>query len=270
MKKDANSSKLKKISKIVGIISTVFLVLCVGILLYTTISYAKTGLVKIFGYSYHVIQSPSMEPEIKVGDLVIVKEVPYDQIEVGNDILFKCEDTTSAVYGKYVVHRVIEKTETEGVYKTQGVNNPGPDKVPSKAEGKVVSVNSSLGGLFTFLTQGRNIIFIVGIFGVVIFTVMQLGTVISNSVVLKTEKDKQKIEDDQKLKEQLKKEIQEELAKNNQKIEENSENLTQNQQNNEKPVEDNTEKQDGVKEEKPSSDDKNDTQTGGDGVWSFH
>ena len=273
MKKDADAKKVNKVSKIVGIISTVFLVLCVGILLYSTISYAKTGLVKFFGYSYHVIQSHSMEPEIKVGDLVIVKEVPYSEINEEDDILFKCEDTNEdhkEVYGKYIVHRVREKTETEGVYITYGIRQNIDDRVPSKAEGKVVAVNSSLGGLFSFITQGKSIIFVVAIFGVVIFTIMQLCTVVANGALLKAEKDKQKVEDDQKLKEQIKKEVEEELAKNSQNIQENDENLVQNQQNIENPVENNAEKQNSIDAEKPSADDSSNTQTGGDSIWNFH
>ncbi len=249
MSDSASAKKSNKISKIVGIVSTIFCVLCVGILLYSTISYSQTGLVNFFGYSFHVIQSPSMEPEIKVGDLVIVKKVSFDQIDIGDDILFKCEDSTSQVYGRFVVHRVIEKTETEGVYITKGVNNPGPDKVPSKAQGKVVSVNSSLGGLFSFMTQGRSILFVIAIFGVVIFTVMQLCSVIANAAKLKQEKDKEKLEKDDELREQIKKEVEAELLNNN----ENKADIVEKNDVNADNVQDNAE-----------PDDKNDTQTGGD------
>ena len=266
MKSEAGTKKLNKVSKIVGIVSTVFLVLCVGILLYVTISYSKTGLVKFFGYSYHVIQSPSMEPDIKVGDLVIVKKVPYDQIEAGDDILFKCEDPSEDhkdVYGKYIVHRVREKTETEGVYITYGVKQNINDRVPSKAEGKVVKVSSSLGGLFIFLTQGRNIIFIVGIFGVVIFSVMQLSSVIANGAKLKSEKDKQKLNEDEELKEQIKKEVEAELAKNNKNNDKNAENIAQNEQNNDNSAE-NIKKEDNAETEEKPADENKDTETGGD------
>ncbi len=212
MSEGANTKKGSKLSKIVGIVSTVFLALCVCTLLYTTISYSTTGLVNFFGYSFHVIQSPSMEPAIKVGDLVIVKQVPFDQINVGDDILFRCEDSSLPVYGMFVVHRVKETTETEGVYWTYGINNNGrDDAVPSKAKGKVVSVNSSLGGLFTFVTNGRNILFVVAIFGAAIFIVMQVCSVISNSVNLKKEKDKEELEKDSELRDRIKKEVEAEL-----------------------------------------------------------
>ena len=271
MMSEAGAKKINKVSKIVGIISTIFLVLCVSVLLYTTISYSKTGLVKFFGYSYHIIQSNSMEPEINVGDLVIVKKVPYDQIEVGDDILFKCEDPSpdyAPIYGKYVVHKVVDIVDAEnGIYKTRGVHNLKDDDMPSKAEGKVVRVSSSLSGLFTFLTQGRNIIFIIGIAGVVIFTFLQLCTIIANSAKIKSEKDKQKLSEDQELKDKIKKELEEELVKNNENNDKNAKNLTQNEQKLDNSVK-NIEEQDS----KPADESpvENKKETGGDNKWNIH
>ena len=206
------SKRLKKISKVIGIVSTVFLVLCVGVLIYSTISFSQTGLVKVFGYSFHTIQSESMEPTIHVGDLVIVKQVDYSEINVDDIILFKSEDTSSEVYGRYVVHRVIEVLDGEqGVYRTQGDHNSGPDLVPSKAEGKVVKISSSLGGVFNFVTQGRNILFVIAIFGVVIFGIMQLCSVISDAAKVKEENDKKKLNEDKELQAKLRAELEQEL-----------------------------------------------------------
>lgn len=207
--------RAKKAVKIINIITISFLCLCTAILVYTTISYSSKGFVSFFGYSFHVIQSESMEPEIKVGDLVVVKSVPYDQIQIGDDILFKCEDTTSQVYGKYVVHRVKEYTETEGTYITYGINNGGiADKVPSKALGKAVGVNSTFGAVFSFMTNWRSILITVAVLGLIGFTVMQVCSVVVNASKLKAEKAKRKLENDEQLKEQLKQEILTEMQQN--------------------------------------------------------
>ena len=203
-------------AKVLSIVSMAFLVLCVGILVYSTISYTKNGLVNFFGYSFHVIQTESMDPEIKVGDLVVVKKVPYSEINIGDDILFKSEDTTSAVYGKYVVHRVVALTENEGVYKTRGINNLKDDDVPSRAEGKVVKVSSTFGSIFSFLTNSRNLVIIIAIVGLLIFTFFQICSVIANASKLKEEKGKEKMQNDEKLKEQLKQELLEEMQIENQ------------------------------------------------------
>lgn len=205
-----------KAVQVINIVTITLLGLCATVLVYSTISYSVNGLVNFFGYSFHVIQSKSMQPDIKVGDLVVVKRVPYDQIQIGDDILFKCKDTTSQVYGKYVVHRVKEYTETEGEYITYGINNGGiADKVPSKAEGKAVSVNSNFGAVFSFLTNWRSIIVVIALLGVVGFTVMQVCSVVANASKLKTEKAKQKLQNDEQLKEQLKNELLAEINKEN-------------------------------------------------------
>lgn len=222
-------STKNKLAKIISIASTVLLCLCVTMLLYSTISYSKNGLVKFFGFSFHVIQTPSMEPDIKVGDLVIVKDVAYSEISVGDDILFKCEDTTSPVYGKYIVHRVKEITETEGVYKTYGINNDGiEDKVLSKAEGKVVSVSSTAGGVFSFLTNGRNVIFVVFIVGLLIFALFQISAIVTNASKIKAEKDKEKLQNDEKLKERLRQELLNELQDENNAKNENVDKIVNN------------------------------------------
>lgn len=205
------TSVKNKVAKVLSVISMVFLSLCVCVLFYTTISYSQKGLVNFFNYSFHVIQTQSMEPEIKVGDLVVVKQVSYDEIQIGDDILFKCEDTTLPVYGKYIVHRVVEFTETPGVYITKGVNNPNVDNVPSRAEGKVVRVSSAWGKVFVFFTGWRSAIFIIAIFGIIILTLFEAVSVVKNASLLRQEKDKEKVNNDEKLKEKLKIELMEEL-----------------------------------------------------------
>lgn len=212
MDKEQKSKGIKKVSKVFGIVSSVFLVVCVAFLLYSTISYSQTGLVNFFGYSFHTILTPSMEPEIKVGDLVIVKRVAFEEINVGDDILFKCQDSSLPIYGQYVVHRVKEINEDTRDFTTYGINNNGNIEEHSVAEGKVVKVSSSLGSVFSFITQGRNILFVVAIFGIVIFGFMEFCSVIANSAKLKAEKDKEKLNADEELKEKLKKEIEQEIA----------------------------------------------------------
>lgn len=225
--KQKTSAKVKAL-KIFNIFSLAFLIFCAGILVYSTISYTKNGLVNFFSYSFHVIQTESMEPEINPGDLVIVKSVPYSEINVGDDILFKCEDSTSAVYGRFIVHRVVEIIDAEnGIYKTCGINNHGiADKVPSKAEGKAVKVSASMGKVFSFFTNWRSIIIIIALICLVLFTIMQVCSVVANASKLKVEKDKEKLANNAELKEQLKKELLEEMQQQNSDETSNADNST--------------------------------------------
>ena len=154
-----------------------------------------------------------MEPEITPGDLVVVKKVSYDQIKIGDDILFRCEDAKLPVYGKYIVHRVVDFTETPGVYITKGIHNPNVDNVPSKAEGKAVAVSSAWGKIFSFLTGWKSVVMIVAFAGIIVFMVFEIISVAQNASELKKEKLKKKLNGDEKLKEKLKEEVLEEIKK---------------------------------------------------------
>ncbi len=76
-----------------------------------------------FGYKSFVIVSGSMEPTIKKGDAIIVKEVPEEEIKA-NDIISFMQGQTN------VTHRIIDITIENGVrkYKTKGDNNNSEDK----------------------------------------------------------------------------------------------------------------------------------------------
>ena len=123
-----------------------------------------------FGYSFSIVVTGSMEPDIGVGDLLIVKETGMEEIEVGDDILFV--SLSGEIAGEHIVHRVIEKgTDERGIYfRTQGTNNPIPDLDRVHGDnfvGKAVAHSAALGKVFSFLTNVESIMMI----AVVIFTV---------------------------------------------------------------------------------------------------
>lgn len=76
-----------------------------------------------FGYKSFVIVSGSMEPTIKKGDAIFVKEVPEEEIKTNDIVSFSQGETN-------VTHRIIEIIEEDGIrrYKTKGDNNNTEDK----------------------------------------------------------------------------------------------------------------------------------------------
>lgn len=83
----------------------------------------------IFGYKTFIITSGSMEPTISVGDVIIVKEVSQENIEIGDIITFS--------EGEYqVTHKIIDILNEDGqnVYQTKGDANNTKDKEPVKYE----------------------------------------------------------------------------------------------------------------------------------------
>ncbi len=104
---------------------------------------SKSLALKLFDYSVLIICSGSMEPEICVGDAVVIKK--EDTYNVGDVITYNVEN-------KYLVtHRIVEKVENK--YITKGDNNNVSDDIQitkDKIEGKVILCSKILGYLIEF------------------------------------------------------------------------------------------------------------------------
>lgn len=89
------------------------------------------------GVQPSVLSGPSMLPTIKPADLVITKEVPMEELEVGEIIRFYQDE-------RFVIHRIIEidRSGEELIIVTQGdnVNSPDPPIVPEQIAGRVILV----------------------------------------------------------------------------------------------------------------------------------
>lgn len=86
------------------------------LLLLVVIAYRVSGNVTPF----LVVKSGSMEPTLKIGDVIVIEPASPEDINVGDVVVF-----WNPWYGNLVVHRVVHKTE-EGVY-TRGDANAGID-----------------------------------------------------------------------------------------------------------------------------------------------
>lgn len=173
MKAKENYSGLKGVFKffasIVSWTALVLLILIALFLAYYTIStrvYSNKGEKYEPFVSLYTIVSGSMEPNIKVYDVVISKKVKSPQdIKVGDVITFI--STSSISKGMTITHRVIEVIETDkGVtYRTKGDNNLSPDTAPaeySNVIGKVILRVPQLGRVQSFIgTQSGWLIIIV-------------------------------------------------------------------------------------------------------------
>jgi len=91
------------------------------------------------GYSAFVVVSSSMEPVMRPGDVILVRQVDGREIEIGDDVTFIRD-----AQGTVVTHRVIAREVRDGTvwFTTQGVNNRYPDApIPAwNVIGRVVCV----------------------------------------------------------------------------------------------------------------------------------
>lgn len=113
------------------------------------------------GVKTYVIISGSMEPNIEIGDIVVVKA--EENLDIGDVISYrKCQSV--------ITHRItqINKNENGEIeYKTRGDNNNVEDEEsikPSNIEGKVIKIVPKLGNVTLILQNKVIIIFIFIIF----------------------------------------------------------------------------------------------------------
>ena len=109
----------------------------------------KTETPDVFGIKLFTIVSGSMEPRIKINDIVIIKECQDSEIELNDIIAYRVED-------RIVTHRVvgIDVQNDESYYITRGDNNNAfdSDKISfNQVEGKFVGVIPRVGKIFVIL-----------------------------------------------------------------------------------------------------------------------
>ena len=121
-----------------------------------------------FGWRVDSVLSGSMEPELRVGSLVVIQPVYPADIEVGDIIMFR----QTSIAEDPVTHRVIEIVRNSPLsFKTKGDANvrPDPFSVPaSKVIGKMYFHISTLGYVTIFLQTVVGFVFCIIIPGITI------------------------------------------------------------------------------------------------------
>lgn len=116
----------------------------------------------LLNYSIFIVNSSSMEPEYRVGTLVVAKGSPIDSVHVGEVIIYKSD----ALGGDLAFHRVTRVTE-EGVF-TKGDMNDFED-------GQLISGETYVAkGVFKNYPLGRFLLTIQNPLGFLAFLVFPL------------------------------------------------------------------------------------------------
>ena len=141
-------------------LTTVLLVLVSILCVYVVIQVLTQGYVNFFGFSVFRVVTGSMEPTIAPGALLISKDMPIEQIQVGDIICFRSREAN--MLGKSITHRVISIYEsgTQLCLETKGDANTVADALPvmqSNLIGKVIVYTGQknvLADIMSFLTSG--------------------------------------------------------------------------------------------------------------------
>lgn len=148
--------KTKKIMKwINNIVSTILMVLLIGVASIVVISKASGGEPQILGYQLKSVLSGSMEPGIMTGSIIAVKLAEdKTNFKVGDVITFMEEDIL-------ITHRITEVTKSADsiLYRTKGDNNNAEDMNPVLADNVVAQYTGftvPYVGYFIDFAQSKN------------------------------------------------------------------------------------------------------------------
>ena len=153
--------------KIVNIFSTVLLVVLILIVILLFIVRLSGNSPSIFGYHIFRISSGSMEPVLNVGDIILVKETPPEDIHKDDIITYKSEQ--GEMEGQAITHRVVAEPEIKGgvyTFQTQGdLNGAALDPIITydQVEGKYIRKLAFIDKLYSFFFTPYGLIIFIAV-----------------------------------------------------------------------------------------------------------
>ena len=215
---------MKIAKKIYQIVVTSLIVLFFSLTLYVliagTIALKNKEMISLFGYTYSVVPTNSMEPEIMVGDSVIARKVRFESLDIGDDIIYHYVSEDLDIF---IVHRIIR--EENGGFITQGINNNDEDDVLVTKDNYIAKVvwSGNAANIGELVLHNRNLIFLILTIVLILICingVFDILKILNEKKKLEYEESKKEALESsiitEKMKEKLRKEIEEELnIKNN-------------------------------------------------------
>ena len=169
-------------------------------------------MMSIFGYTYSVVPTDSMEPEINVGDSVIGKKESFDNLEIGDDVIYHYVYEDIDIY---VVHRIIRYDEGYG-FKTQGINTKQEDPIYVTKDNYVSTVvwSGSLANIGEIVLKNRGTLFLVLIAILLLIAgngVFDIIKILDERKQLRQKEEKKQLE--QNYEDELRRQVEAELKK---------------------------------------------------------
>ncbi len=181
------------LKKICNVLTGLFVALEIILVVFLVVMKSSGGIPSLFGYNMYVIVSPSMEPEICVGDVIISREYEGEKLAIGDVITYLGKE--GDVAGKIVTHEVIYVSEDGQTIQTQGVANESPDPEIQSTDVLSVLVYKTvvIGFVYSIITSTWGFILLI----IVPMLLMIGGEVIHLIKVMKEEgEENENVEDD--------------------------------------------------------------------------
>lgn len=136
LRKVLDNKYFKTTFKIIEAIIVILMVLYLSFVVIQKI----TGNKSIFGYRVFTVATGSMIPEYNINDVLLVKEIDKEQLQVGDDITYL--GNKFDVNGRIVTHRIIDINEETKEITTKGINSQTADPTIDNNQiyGKVMGI----------------------------------------------------------------------------------------------------------------------------------
>lgn len=172
-------------------------VFAIGFMIFISVFTAAAGKVpSLFGFSVLQVQTGSMEPTLKVGDVIIVKKIDTEKLEIGDIISFYSAGDKD-IEGMVNTHRIVERVEaaTGGyLFGTKGDANDQVDRYKVYYErviGRFVYDIGPVGSSVVSVIRNPKIIFIFIILPLIIICFSEAYTLITMIVTNKIAKQEE-------------------------------------------------------------------------------
>ena len=149
-----NLKKQKKINIISFIfqsIETILTLLVVIICLLIVTQRVTNNDKGLLGFRIFKIETGSMEPKYHINDVILVKEIDVNKIEVGDALVYK--GNAGQMKGRIITHEVIEILNEDGkkAFYTKGISNDTRD--PKVSESQVLGTVIGTLSILTIITN---------------------------------------------------------------------------------------------------------------------
>ncbi|MBP3596270.1 MAG: signal peptidase I [Clostridia bacterium] len=179
--------RIKRVEKTKKFFSILIYIILIPIIIYNIMLIVKAAqnpneTPSVAGIKSFVIISGSMEPELKIGDVVIIKKCNQEDLKVGDIISYRSGQSIIT----HRIHDIIKKGNSIK-YETKGDNNNISDRSFVKfedIEGKLIQKISNVGNIILLL---KNKVVIIAI--LIMFYIMYLHNInVEEKRILRKEK----------------------------------------------------------------------------------
>ncbi len=189
----------KVISGIIISLTMLIFGLAISIMFLGASAYKNNTLFYIFNYSFSIVPTESMigdaPDSLDPGDVAIIENVPFEDIKVGDVIVFQDRVSINNVPTNIlIIHRVIE-IQSDGSLRTKGdnpLNTPDPHPVTADSyQGKMISKVTTLKPVVNLMINDKSLIFLALTAVLVILLILELAHMYRNISDHKKEQMKQ-------------------------------------------------------------------------------